>query len=159
MTPLEHARAILRTLVDEVSAGDVPTPHVVGVGAAAIACPETRVTLLSASLDVNPANSWACDVVTVANYVVTVARDCARTFNEDGTEDYASLQRVSERVDADVVYLGRLFDAITLPAGATELVVSETSAIGWGSTRVGTIAIDVSGALAITSLSLTVGVP
>lgn len=152
MTPLEHARAILDTLTLTVAPGDCPTPHVVGVGAAVIACAETRVTLASLDLSTNPGNAWACDVGQVANYVVSISRDCARTFNEDGTEDYASLDRLSEIVDGDVTILSRLFDVVSLDVPVGE-------ALGWGLVRTGGVTIEHNGAQVVTALALTVGVP
>ncbi|HSX22679.1 MAG TPA: hypothetical protein VLE97_07915 [Gaiellaceae bacterium] len=154
MTPLEHAAAILVSLADVAGVGGLPDTQVVGVGDAVIACAEARVTLATVMLEPNLLNAWACDVAETATYLVSIARECAWTANDDGTENYPKLAEVVGIVDADVAALTALFKSFHV--GEADVT---GGAVGWGATRAGTIAVTTSGGLIVSTLTLTVGVP
>lgn len=154
MTPVEYCEAILKTLQDVAGASGLPDIQVTGVGDAVIACAEARVTFNGVTLQPNLQNTWACEVEEVGTYLVTIARECAWTSNDDGTENYEKLAELVETVDADVTALTALFKAIGF---GVESVVD--GAVGWGTTRSGTINVVNTGAVVISTLTLTVGVP
>lgn len=154
MTPVGYAAAILKSLQDVAGVGNLPTPQVTGAGDAVIACAETRVAFQAVVLEPNSVNSWACEVAETGTYLVSIARECAWTANEDGSEDYDALAAVTTLVDADVAALIELFKAIGF--GVEQV---DGGAVGWGATRTGQITTVSTGALVITTLTLTVGVP
>jgi hypothetical protein len=154
MTPIGYATAILASLVDVSGVGGLPDVQVVGVGDAVIACAEARVTFNTVALDPNPENPWACDVAETATYLVSIARECAWTSNDDGTENYEALAAVVTIVDADVAHLTALFKSFHVGEESVD-----GGAMGWGATRSGAISVVSSGALIVSTLTLTVGVP
>lgn len=156
MTPLEYASELLKrtTAIDPT----VPEPHVVGAGLAVISCPETRVTILNITLSPDQRNVLACDVVQLGQYQITIARECASTYNDDGTEDYGKLKTVSELADKDAVTLMQLFDELNGDPAAPPIETIEPIA-GVFQSRIGQVTFSFDGALLITTLTITVGIP
>jgi hypothetical protein len=156
MTPLEYANELLK----RVAAIDptVPEPHVIGVGAAVIACAETRVTFLNVTLSPDQRNPLACDVVQLGQYLITIAHECARTFKDDGSENYPELAAVSAIADKDAVTLMQLFDELNGDPAAPPIVTIEPLA-GVFQNRIGQVTITLEGIILITTLTITVGIP
>jgi len=155
MTPLEYAETLLQRLVAIDST--VPEPRVASVGPAVVSCSETRASVMSVSLQVNPVNPLACDVTQLATYSVSISRECANTSNDDGSENYTALAEVAALADQDTSTLSQFFSELNSDPAAAILDPSALPGVMF--TRTGTISSTISGALLFTELQLTVGVP
>ena len=132
MTPYEMAQDVLQTVADLLV--EPPTVRFAQLGPAVIDC--ASVISAATALEENPTPGCACGSITV---VTTVARDCAFTSNEDGSNNPEVIAEVSAKIDGDGIVLRQV--------GA--LYIESEWSVGWS----------LDGGLAITSLALTMPLP
>ena len=132
-TPYELAQDVLATVV-EIMDTAAPTVQFAQVGPQVVDC-ESVITAAT-TLEESPLPGCDCGRITL---VTTIARDCAMTANDDGTNNPEAIAAVSALIDND---------AIALRSVGQVYVLGEWS-VGWS----------LDGGLGITSLTITMPMP
>jgi len=140
MTPLEYAQEVLKLAEQQLIADDVAVP---GRTWAQLGQVVLECEALVAS--VPTANSFDlgdnCAAGQVATVLVSIARDCANVFDDDGVTIIPAQEQISAQQDADGQALWDL-------AQQLETIYVKTWSIDYV----------ITGNLAITTLSLTIGI-
>ena len=137
-TPLSYARILL----DDLSNSIVPLPdeRYAQLGGQVVVCESLIIgtTGITSQEMLGP----QCDVVQVASYDITLARDCANVSNDDGSNNGPAIVAVSDQIDADA-------DALWRWAQGLEYYVTKTFDITWV----------ITGGIAITTMTISLGIP
>lgn len=144
MNPLDKAKALLAELVTKADVAGLGLPSIryYQIGDAVVTCGSVIVTLTR----MDPAGpeyqvASGCMSSQVGSFVITIARDCGVIFDEDGVDVPALVINASEDMSADGDFLWGF--AAGLPT-----YIARDYSVTWVLT----------GALLITSLTLTVGI-
>ena len=138
-TPLEFGKALL----DDLTAVVVPLPgeRYATLGNVVVSCESLIVS--STGVDGQQLSDVPqCDVVQIGGYVISLARECSNVANDDGTTNVAVAETVSVKMDKDAETLWNW-------AQGLEVYITKDYSVAWV----------ITGGLAITTLSLTVGIP
>ena len=138
-TPWQYGKVLLESLEGWVV--PLPDERFAQVGGQVVSC-ESLIVATTGANSQEMLGAPQCDVIQVATYEVTVARECSDMSNNDGTNDQPAIAAVSAQMDQDG-------DALWRWAQQLEFYWVKSFDLGWV----------ITGGLGITSLSLTVGVP
>ena len=139
MTPLEYGQELLDDLKARVLSA--PANSYAQLGPPIIDCESIIVAATGA--DGQPLSGVPnCDIAQIGTYSVSIARDCSDVANEDGTTDVTALNKVSEQQDTDAKSLWEWAEGL-------DFFITKSFSVGWV----------ITGGLAITTLTLTIGVP
>lgn len=146
MTPYEYAEALRKEFEDFAHncqpAVTIPEMSYSKLGEQVIACESLIFAVTDISAQPLFENGMVCGFIQVGTIVVTLARECSYEMRDDGSEDV-------DQVTAIAVQLDRDSDCLWDWAQRVEPFIVKDFSIGFVNT----------GGLAITSLTLTVGVP
>ena len=138
-TPWQYGQELLDQLEQIVV--PLPDERYAQLGGQVIAC-ESLIVASTGIQAQEVLDTPRCDVVQVATYDITLARECANVSNDDGTNNPEAIVDVSAQIDQDA-------DALWRWAQGLEYFWTKTFDVSWV----------ITGGLAITTLTLTVGVP
>ena len=138
MTPLAYANKLLDDLKAACSAPEMAYAQ---VGQQVIGCESLIIAVTGTDAREMQTGGLNCDYSQIATFVVTLARECAIEFNDEGFDDPDEVKRVSEQMDQDGECLWKW-------ALSIDPYLEKDFNIGF----------QIMGGLAITSLQLTLGV-
>lgn len=105
MTPYEKAKQILTQLEAAAASATLKLPdqRFAQLGGQVVACEGLIVALAQ----MNPADGFdsTCGPIQAGDFIVTLARSCAVTYDDGGVDDPDEVARVSAEADADVSFL------------------------------------------------------
>lgn len=139
MTPLEYAEKLLGDL--KAACPSSPDMAYAQVGTQVVGCESLIVAVTGTDARELQEGGLRCGYLQIATYVVTLARECAVEFSDDGFDDPVEIKRVSEQMDADGECLWEF-------ASSIDPYITKDFSVGY----------TITGGLAITSLQITLGV-
>jgi hypothetical protein len=143
VTPLGKAQQILQQLVDASKGTKVPVPSIrfAQMGGQVVDCESLIVAVAGTDSAADFATMPGCNVPQTANFIVTLARDCAVTFEDNGQTNVKEVERVSAETDRDGEFLWDF-------AEAYEAYITKTYSLSFINL----------GGLSIATLSMTLGI-
>jgi hypothetical protein len=145
VTPLEKAKELLAGIVTASRASgvsvQVPNNRYAQMGGQVVDCESLIVAVANVRATEGFQLMPGCNVPQTADFIVTLARDCAVTFDDSGATNVSELERVSLVSDQDGQFLWDF---------ATEYDAFATKSYSLSYINLG--------GLSVTTLSLTIGV-
>ena len=138
-TPLEQADLFLKQLQDRCQS--FPSLAYTQVGSQVVGCESLIVAVTGVDGQALGPQNLKCDFAQIGTFVITVARDCAIEFDDEGFDDPVEISRISQQIDADG-------DCLWAWAQNLDPYLQKDFSI----------AFDLTGGIAITSLQLTIGI-
>lgn len=142
MTPFQKAQQLLEELETEALAAFIELPHMryAQMGTPVIACDLATVACTTIAPD-EASGPEKCNASQMATFLVVIARACAWTGNDDGTDDPAVVEEVSAVIAQDI-------DLLWTVANNYTAFLSKRWSVAW----------ELTGGLAIVTMTITTGV-